>query len=209
MTPTTGPAVVTLFEDYGCGAEQIGPLVAEALGVDWLGQRFSSEDIEAGETKAYEDGTIGRFFASLGRFSPHPEGARSTAIGQEQDNENLEQNHAHVVQAAQQGVVVLGRNATAILHDHPGAVHVRLVGRLEDRIRRAMDQAGIDEATARNRQKNEDRVRADMTHRFYSWDPGDHAEYDLVVNTTTMPPAAAAELIAAAWRAKAAATRAG
>ncbi|MEI2776246.1 MAG: cytidylate kinase-like family protein [Tetrasphaera sp.] len=206
MTSKTPPAVVTIFEDYGCGAEQIGPIVAADLGVEWLGQRFSSEAIEAGETKAYEDGTIGRFLSSMGRFNPHPEGARSTAIGQEQDNENLEQNHIHVVQAAKDGVVVLGRNATAILRQTPDALHVRLVGKLGDRIKRAMTNDGIDEPTAERRQKNEDRVRADMTQRFYAWDPNDPAEYDLVVNTSTMPAETAATLIAQAWRAKVAQT---
>ena len=42
------PPVVTLFEKYGAGASYIGPRVAEALGVRWLEQAFSSTDIEEG-----------------------------------------------------------------------------------------------------------------------------------------------------------------
>jgi hypothetical protein len=41
------PRVVTLFEKYGAGARYIGPRVADALGVAWLDQAFSSADIES------------------------------------------------------------------------------------------------------------------------------------------------------------------
>ena len=44
MTP---PPVVTLFEKYGAGARSIGPRIADALGVAWLDQAFSSSDITA------------------------------------------------------------------------------------------------------------------------------------------------------------------
>jgi hypothetical protein len=40
------PPVVTLFEKYGAGARYIGPRVADALGVAWFDQAFSSADID-------------------------------------------------------------------------------------------------------------------------------------------------------------------
>jgi hypothetical protein len=43
----THPPVVTLFEKYGAGARSIGPRIADALGVVWLDQAFSSSDIES------------------------------------------------------------------------------------------------------------------------------------------------------------------
>jgi hypothetical protein len=47
MTP---PPVATLFEKYGAGARSIGPRIADALGVAWLDQAFSSSDIESAIT---------------------------------------------------------------------------------------------------------------------------------------------------------------
>ena len=41
------PPVVTLFESYGSGADEIGPRVADALGVTYHHQAFSSEQLEA------------------------------------------------------------------------------------------------------------------------------------------------------------------
>ena len=66
------PPVVTLFEKYGAGARYIGPRVAEALGVEWMDQAFSSADIESakypGTGRASEQGSgLARF---LGRFAP-------------------------------------------------------------------------------------------------------------------------------------------
>jgi glucuronide carrier protein len=195
--------VVTLFETYGSGATQIGARVAAALGVRFLGQRFSSEEVEAGEMKGYEDGPIGRFLSAFGTYSPNQEGTRSTAIGQAQDNEAVRQNHAQILQAAAAGVVVLGRNATAILADRPGALHVKLVGRLADRLARAARVDGIDAATAARRQKNEDRHRAQLTHQLYHWDATDPLSFDLVLNTSELEEQACADTIVAAWRAKA------
>ena len=195
--------VVTLFETYGSGAAQIGARVAAVLGVPFVGQRFTSEDIEAGEMKAYEDGPIGRFLSAFGTYSPNQEGTRSTAAGQAQDYEAVRQNHAQVLQAATTGVVVLGRNATAILADRPGTLHVKLIGRLADRLARAARIDGIDAATAARRQKNEDRHRAQLTHQLYYWDATDPLSFDLVLNTSELDEQACADTIVAAWRAKA------
>jgi glucuronide carrier protein len=200
--PGSVAPVVTLFETYGSGATQIGARVAAVLGVPFVGQRFASEDVEAGEMKAYEDGPIGRFLSAFGTYSPNQEGTRSTATGQAQDNEAVRQNHAQVLRAAATGVVVLGRNATAILADRPGTLHVKLIGRLADRLARAARVDGIDAATAARRQKNEDRHRAQLTHQLYYWDATDPLSYDLVLNTSDLDEQACAEVIVAAWRAK-------
>lgn len=200
------PAVVTLFETYGAGATQIGALVAAALNVPFLGQRFASEDIEAGRMKEYEPGPIGRFLAPLGSYSPHPEGARSTATGQAQDNEAVRENHAEILTAAATGVVVLGRNATAILADRTGTLHVKVIGQLDDRLARAERVDGIDAATAARRQKNEDRDRAQLTRQLYQWDATDPLSFDLVVNSSGLSEQACADTIVAAWRAKTGAT---
>ena len=205
MTDQPGSAapVVTLFETYGSGATQIGARVAETLGVPFIGQAFTSEDIEAGEMQAYEDGPIGRFLSAFGSYSPNQEGVRSTATGQAQDNEAARQNHAQILQAATTGVVVLGRNATAILAGRAGALHVKLVGRLADRLARAERADRIDATTAARRQKNEDRHRAQLTHQLYHWDATDPLSYDLVLNTSELDEQACADTIVAAWRAKA------
>src|SRR4029450_9138484 len=85
------PPVVTLFEKYGAGARYVGPRVAEALGVEWMDQAFSSADIESAKYPGAgragdEGGGLARF---LGRFAPSATvlDDASIPLAQEQDAE--------------------------------------------------------------------------------------------------------------------------
>ena len=113
------------------------------------------------------------------------------------------QENARVVnQAADRGVVILGRNGALILGEIPTALHVQLDAPVELRIARAAREEGIDEALAARRQRNEDRVRAEMSERFYFWNPMAVDRYDLVVNTGQLDLDTAVDVILAAYRAK-------
>ncbi len=90
--------VVTLFEKYGAGARFIGPRVADALGVEWMEQAFSSADIESakypGGGRAGEQGSgLERF---LGRFAPSATvlDDASIPLAQAQDWEMVQEEHA-------------------------------------------------------------------------------------------------------------------
>jgi cytidylate kinase len=205
MTP---PPVVTLFEKYGAGARSIGSRVAEALGVTWLDQAFSSADIESakypGAGGASEAGSgLARF---LGRYAT---GATllddaSIPLAQAQDAEMVEENTRFVKEAAIHGVVMLGRNGALILGDIPNALHVQVDAPVAVRIARAAREEGIDGAHAARRQRNEDRIRAEMSERFSFWNPMEIDRYDLVVNTGLLDLDSCVDVIVAAYRAKAA-----
>lgn len=208
MTSTpdaSGRPVVTVFESYGSGATYVAPRVAEALGVPYLGQRFSSEELEKVELQRraarQEEGLVGRFLASFGHIGVDN---RLIPGDQRADYEIAVENTREVQQAVADGGVVLGRNGTVVLSDHPAALHVKLDGPVEDRIARAAAEAEIDEGTAARRQAHEDKMRAEMSVRLYAWDPRQNDAYDLVVNTSTVSLDAAVEIIVAAWRIKAA-----
>lgn len=51
MSKSTNPPVVTLFESFGAGADEIGPRVAEALGVPWLQQQVTTGELERADPK--------------------------------------------------------------------------------------------------------------------------------------------------------------
>jgi cytidylate kinase len=200
------PPVVTLFEKYGAGGRYVGPRVAQALGVEWMDQAFSSADIESakypGGGKATDQGSgLARF---LGRFAPGATLLDDAAIplAQAQDAEMGQENTRSVKEAGARGVVMLGRNGALILGDIPTALHVQLDAPVEVRIARAAREAGIDEAHAARRQRNEDRVRAEMSERLYYWNPMSIDRYDLVVNTGQFDLDTAVDVIVAAYRAK-------
>jgi cytidylate kinase len=197
--------VVTLFEKYGAGARSIGPRVAEALEVAWIDQAFSSFDIEQSRypgPNAGNDpgGLLPRF---LGRFAAGTVlDDAGIPLAQRQDAELVAENTRNVKEAAAQGGVILGRNGALILADVPDALHVQLDAPLEVRIARAAQEAGISEAHATRRQRNEDHVRREISERLYFWNPMDVDRYHLVVNTGVLDLDSAAAVIVAAYRAR-------
>jgi cytidylate kinase len=177
--------VVTLFESYGSGASYIGPRVAQALGVPFHAQAFSSEELEDAEAERESEGVLARVFAAMGRSYAGLEGP-AVAMAQRDDYDLVMANTRKVQDQARQGGVIMGRNAALILANRPAALHVRLDGPLAQRVERAARESGISIERAAKRQKREDQIRADMSLQLYGWDPRDPERYDLVVNTGTM-----------------------
>ncbi len=202
------PPVVTLFEKYGAGARYVGTRVAKELGVEFMDQAFSSADIESakypgGGRANDQGGGLARF---LGRFAPSATllDDASIPLAQEQDAEMVEENTRIVKEAGARGVVMLGRNGALILGDISTALHVQLDAPVEVRIARAAKEEGLDLAHAARRQRNEDWVRAEMSERFYYWNPMSIDRYDLVINTGVLDLDTAVDVIVAAYRVKAA-----
>lgn len=193
--PTGTRPVVTLFESYGSGASHVGPRVAEALGVPFLGQAYSSEQLEEAE-RVTGEGVAERILQFLDRVGVD---AAAGSLNETEERARAVDDVRRVRDAATDGVVVLGRNATVILADLPGAIHVKLDGPLEQRVARAAAEAGITPAEASRRQAREDRVRAEMSLRLHNWDPRTNDRFDLVVNTGAMDLDRAAELVVAAY----------
>ena len=197
--------VVTLFEMYGSGAAEIGPIVAETLGVPWVPQALSSESIEEAEVARAADpdeGLLSRILRMLGG-TPNPlqDDSGGQALFAALDHDMVQQNTRTVLESTRNGGVILGRNATVILADRPHTVHVLLTGRVEDRVARAARAAAISSDQAARRQVREDAVRREMSQRLYSWDPQDPSRYDMVINTSRFDVQRSTEIILVASRA--------
>jgi hypothetical protein len=95
------------------------------------------------------------------------------------------------------GAVILGRAAAIVLRDHPGAVHVRLDGDPDRRVRQAMALQGMTEDEARDALQRNDKARATYVRHFYGVDPASPRHYHLVVDSTRVPLKACTELIVA------------
>lgn len=196
--------VVTLFESFGSGATTVGEAVAAALDVPFHEQAFSSQQLEESAQQREKEGLLTRMFDAMGDASFGGVDVGDVSTAQRDRYDLVEQNTAQVEQWARTGGVIVGRNGALILADWPGALHVMLDGPLEQRIARAAEEAGISRERAARRQKNEDRVRANMSIKLYSWDPRDHVRYDLVVNTGRLDLDTCVEIIVNACRSKAA-----
>jgi cytidylate kinase len=100
--------------------------------------------------------------------------------------------------AASGDAVILGRASALALRDDPRALHVRLHGPREARVRRAMEIEGIDEASARRRLQETDRAPERFVRDIYGLDPTDPSLYGLVLDGTLFDTAACVAVIATA-----------
>src|SRR3954453_10133404 len=110
--------VVTLFESYGSGASYIGPRVAQALGVPFHEQAFSSQQIENAAERREDEGVLSRFFGAGGGSCGGPEGP-SVAMAQRDDYEMALETTRIVQEQAAEGGVITGRNPALILAHRP------------------------------------------------------------------------------------------
>ena len=97
-------------------------------------------------------------------------------------------------------VVVVGRGGQAILRDVVGVLHVRIIGRLEDRTWRVMQAEGLTRDAALRVVDERDRATAQYLRRFHGINWADPSLYHLTLNTSLMAQETVAEVIAAAAR---------
>jgi len=104
--------------------------------------------------------------------------------------------------ARQGSCVILGRGGQILFRDVPGALRVRVVAPLQDRVEAVREKFDYDERRARQVVQHEDNERAGF-HRFLfraNWDSSDL--YDLVISTRFISETSAADLIKKALAAK-------
>ena len=201
------PPLVTISASYGAGGSRIGPAVAERLGVEFLDRAIPTAVADRlgcslDDALAHDESlgdAIGRLASSFALL-PELAGAMVQA-GVLAGEDYRRETEALIREHAEHGAVILGRAAAVILHEHPGALHVRLDGRREARIAAAMRIEGIDRETAQRRAADNDAARAGYVRSFYGVDPADPKLYDLVIDSTRLPEPVIVGLIVEAARA--------
>ncbi|GAA2206123.1 hypothetical protein GCM10009850_015810 [Nonomuraea monospora] len=199
--------VVTISATYGTAGSQIGPAVAELLGVPFVDRAIPSAVAEElgctlEEALAHDDRAehgLGRLFAgavrlptvTFGGVDMYVPGAMPLA-----PEEFVRRTERMLTEMARnQGGVFLGRAGAVVLAGHPGALHVRLDAPLRRRIRQTATLGELSEREARRIIEDNDRARAAYVRHFYRADPGDPCQYHLVLDSTTIPVRTCVELI--------------
>jgi cytidylate kinase len=196
--------LVTLSATYGAGGSQVGPALAERLGVQFLDRAIPTAvaerlSIPLDEALAHDESlgdAIGRLSSSFALL-PELAGAMVHADLLAEEDYRRETERA-IREAATDGAVILGRAAQLVLREEPGALHVRLDGPPERRVRQAMILEGVDQATAGRHLRETDRARQAYVQHFYGADPADCRLYHVVLDSTQLALDACVELIARA-----------
>ncbi len=101
-----------------------------------------------------------------------------------------------ILRLAQMGhVILVGRASSVIANRLPNAFHVRLVGRIEERVRHTAEFYRMSEAEARQFVQEEDRRRQRYVRRYFDQEIQDPMLYHLVINTSRVPFEDATRLI--------------
>jgi hypothetical protein len=203
--------LVTLSAPYGAGGSEVGPAVAERLGVPFVDRAIPTGVAERLAVPLREavarDEAIGGWFArallSFGQVGPVLSGATppaGTVLNPDAFCEATEQVLRE--RAAGAGAVILGRAGAVVLRDQPGALHVRLTGPREARIEQGMLLERVDRATAERHLEETDRARETYVRHFYRVDTRDPALYHLLIDSTALPLSACTDLIVDAAQAR-------
>jgi cytidylate kinase len=195
---------------YGAGTTVIGPRVAEQLGVPFLDREVLAgvaerlgvpeSAIEAYDAD-YEQAPrspVRRFLDSLGQ----PVTADTGPPPDEEAHRIRSATTAYLTEATVHGAVVVGRGGMVVLCGVPGALHVRLDGPRDARVRHAMELFDIDRPTAERRRRDNDRMRIRYVRRTYGVDLDDPDLYHLRLDSTVLDPETCVELIVTAARAR-------
>jgi hypothetical protein len=202
--------VITISSAYGTGGEQVGRTVAARLGLAFLDRAIpatvAKEVMASFEDIAYQESHPAHGLGEwIGFFSPLGSawlGVPDPLEPWHSEREYIAHTESVMRRAAEHGVVILGRGASMVLGDLPGALHVRLDGPPKLRILQAVELGGVDQREAQRAQKETDSARRHYLQHFYKADIRDPALYHLWIDATALPLAACADLISRAAMAR-------
>jgi cytidylate kinase len=203
--------LITLSAPYGAGGSHIGPEVARRLGVPFVDRAIPTGVAEKLAVPLQEaidrDESIGStltrmtvWLGQVGQAFGAP-GAMSVAPVEDADYRRATEQVLREY-AQGDGAVILGRGGAVVLRDEPRALHVRLDGPVEARIRQGMAVEGVDRATAERHISETDKARVAYMQHFYRCDLRDMTLYHLVLDSTEIPLETCVELIVTAARAR-------
>jgi cytidylate kinase len=199
-------SLVTLSATYGAGGSEVGPALAQRLGVPFV-DRLIPSDVAARlavpltSAFAHDEVSGGVMARALTSLAPIGQafGAGAPATEPVADRDFREMTEQVVFERAESGHgVILGRAAAVVLCNDPRALHVRLDGPREARLLQAMRLQAIGRAAAERRMRETDRARHAYVHHFHRADARDPTLYHLLIDSTVIDLTECVEIIALA-----------
>lgn len=165
-------AIIAMTHEMGSKGSEIGRIVAEKLGYEYLRHDIIRE--AAREYHAVEDRLKETLVKKPGLFEMVRQSARRYQIFIAAEVYDM---------AEEDNVVIMGRWSTILLRGVPHAVRVRLLAPLSFRIQRIMERDQIPEDKARRRIARYDEGVRYRIKQFFDVEWEDPINYDLSLNT--------------------------
>ena len=195
---------IALSSSYGADGAQIGRAVAHSLGIEFFDRaipvavaRELAVDVEQAIANDWRaPGRMARVLSALASVSISDAGAELNSATYA-NLEAFRRTTESVLRKIADGVggVILGRAGVVVLRDHPNVLSVRLDGPVEARIRQALSERAIDEATARREQRETDEARETYMRTFYGQSLGNPELYQVMLDSTALSRETCAEII--------------
>ncbi len=200
------PLVITISASYGAGGSEVGPLLAERLGVPFVDRAIPAAvsdrlAVSLDEALAREEPPHGTLRRLISHLAPATLAVYGGHVAPEliQNDETFRVATERVLHDyAATGAIILGRGAAVVLREIAHVMHVRLDGRRERRVLQAMRLLHVDRHTAETQMRNADLSREAYVRHWYHTEPQDPGLYDLVIDSTAITLDACIELIALA-----------
>ncbi len=203
--------IVTISASYGASGSQVGPEVAETLGLPFVDRAIpasvahklgvSLDDAEAKDETVASG--LWRVISSMA-LVPDLSGAGPLAYAPAPDERAFREKTEQVLHevADSTGGVILGRAGAVVLADVPDALHVRLDGPPAARLAHARRFAEAEERIDMDTLRENDAARIAYWRHFYRLDWHDCRQYHLVLDSTALPHNTVVGLIVTAARSR-------
>jgi Cytidylate kinase-like family len=198
--------VVAISAAYGARSGQIGPALAQRLGVPFVdrviahrvaGRLDVSIDEAVRNWEPPPQSFVERMVAAfLGADTIAPVGPPPDIVTPEDFRQATER--AVREQAATGEGVILGRGCVAVLREDPAVLRVRLTGPADRRLDQAIKTSGLSESQARDTLNHLDRYHAEYLKQFYGVNIDDPTMYHLTIDATALDNDACVSLMVAA-----------
>src|SRR5690348_851907 len=174
-------SVITISRQLGSGGEEIARQVAASLGYEFVDKRTTDAIFRQYGLTRFDE-----LYSSVPSFLDLLNGDNLVLVAMA--NEIIEA-------VAQRGnVVIVGRAGFAVLAGLADVLHVRIEAPLADRVQRVMQREGPTDADAATELvRQDDEVHSKYIQRFYNKQWDDPANFDLVLDTGTVPMDAAVQ----------------
>jgi hypothetical protein len=207
--------LIALSAAYGAAGSQIGPTLAQRLGVPFIDRGIALAvaerlDISIDDALAHEEPSSKSLLERvLSGFLGADPGAPAPLPADTVTPEDFHRasQEALLSQAATGRGVILGRGAVAGLRADPHVLRVRLTGPVGRRVEHAMRVRDLDRETAARTVRALDRAHADYLRQFYDVDILDPGLYHLMLDATAFSADVCVDIIVTAVEAFAAGAR--
>jgi CMP/dCMP kinase len=203
--------LITISREYGAGGSELGVLLGKKLGwpvldhelVRQLAARLRCEE---GEVKAMDEHApsfLERLAAAAVVTAPESR-VHTTPWTTDPDCVAAAAREVLLEAAQNPPLIIVGHGGNCLFRDRLDVLRVRVTAPLEVRVQRVAQRTGTSQqqATAEARRKDADRQQ--YLQRYYRASVNDPVEYDLQINTATIPLDTAADIVLSVIRGEAA-----